>query len=145
MTDLQLLINRINQEPDSDIGAAMLIDELMDAKGMLYTEAARHVETVRAIARTNLQIEFTAGLIRAKGPAYDKLINELHALFQLDGDAVYGLFVVAGDDPPHFSVPNGASLRWPKGHEMQIALPAGWVCAWFRRQTVSIHPVKNRK
>lgn len=145
MTDVQLLINLIERDPDSDITAAMLTDELMECRGMLRSEADRHVERVRADARTALQIQFTAGLIAAKGPAYYAMRNEVARVLGFNGNETYSFVVVGGEDEPRVSVAGTMQARALGVDGLFVALPAGWVCAWFRRNTFPVRAPYSRK
>lgn len=143
MTDLDHLIRRLEADPDSDIGAAMLIDELMDARGMLYTEAERHVRQLQADARSVLQMTFVAELIRAKGPAHDALHELIRELAGLSKGEAYTLFVTSGSEAPSGGVRGATINNRLLGPGLVIFLPAGWVCAWFRRQVLPIRAAKK--
>jgi hypothetical protein len=50
VNDLTMLTTLVEQEPDNTIVAAMLTDELMDARDMLRSEAEKHVLHVQQTA-----------------------------------------------------------------------------------------------
>lgn len=145
MTDVQLLVTLIEQDPESEISAAMLTDELMEARGMIRSEADRHVERVRKTARQVLQMKFAAGLIAAKGPAYRALLDTIADAHPLFFASMCTIYVVSGDGPPRRADPPKEDNSHLVGPYKCLALPAGWVVQWFRRNTFPIEPVTVRR
>lgn len=143
MTDVACLVKLIEQDPDTDILAAMLIDELMEARGMLRSEAERHVRHVQADARIAKQIDFVARLLRAKGPAYTYLCRAIERHLMIQEVIGYTLYVVSGDGPPRFCRVGDVVQTPTARHGYPIAIPAGWVIHWFRQNTYPIEPVRR--
>lgn len=142
LTEWHDLLDRLEKEPDSDILAAMLTDELMEARGMNRTEADRYVATARRSAWDSADMAFLAHVIKAKGPAYYLLLNDVRTRLALYTHETITVFVVAGTDEPRVGnvptdIPNGAIF-----HGFPVAIPATWAKNWIKAHGLAVEPVR---
>jgi len=140
MTDVQLLINLVSKDPDQDISAAMLVDELMDARGMLRSEADRHVERLRADCRSAKQIDLVASFIRERGRRWVALMAEVALAIGFDDGRPFGLAVMGGDLPPSAAVRPGPNALTGERDIWSVALPAGWALARLKQLGYPLDP-----
>lgn len=148
MTDVQLLIDLVSADPDQDIAVAMLIDELMEARGMLRSEADRHVERLRDDVRRSKQIDTAAAILAERGPRWQALAMHLRGMAELGEYESFFIFLVGGDDEPSGGVRSPVAGSIPPVGELSIYVPAGWALSWWKANKMSIKPpvaVKRKK
>lgn len=126
LTEVQDLIARLERDPENDVLAAMLCDELMDAKGMLKFEAMTHVRNLQGDARVALDIATVAKTIRAAGPRYVYLLERVRRTLGQPEGAAYVLFLVGGDEKPRIGVHVHDLAADDPGPGLYVTLPCGW-------------------
>lgn len=141
LTEWTDLLARLERDPESDILAAMLTDELMDARGMARNEADKYVATARGVAQTALDIAFVASVIRAKGPAYHWLMSHVWDAIALPDTTPITLFIVGGDGPARVGIPmeHASGARAFVGQP--VALPATWARKWVKASALPVDPL----
>lgn len=129
MTDVTLLVNLIEQEPESPFYAAMLVDELMEARGMLRTEADRHVERVQADARLALDLKNATALVAAKDEYWPILCEHLRIVCHLARDESFDLIVIPGpSEPNHRRHNRSRNGQW--WDDITVTVGASWLMGW---------------
>jgi hypothetical protein len=131
LTGVDDLVTRIEHDPDNIVLAAMLVDELVEARGMYRWEAMLHVQRVQTTAHDQLDMEWLAKLITRKGPAFRELVTTIQSALALYPGETITLFVVTGSNPPRIGevptdVPEGAIF-----HGFPVAVPATWARTWW--------------
>lgn len=131
LTEWTDLLARLERDPGNDVLAAMLTDELMEARDMYRTEADRYVATARRAAQDSADMTWLANLITSKGPAYDLILAKIRSALAIYAYETLTLFVVAGTDEPRVGqvpgdVPEGALF-----HGFPVAIPATWARTWW--------------
>lgn len=145
LTEWHDLLARLEQEPESDILAAMLTDELMEARDMNRTEADKYVAKARAEARTVKDIEFVTALIHAKGPAYEHLVTEIRRACGIFNHETITLFVIGGEQSPWTGPPqklNNPDLIY---QGWAVTVPATWARRWHQHTGWAIQPQPKRR
>jgi hypothetical protein len=138
VNNVDILLSLVEREPRNDVYAACLIDALMEERGMLRTEADRHVSSVQAMARTAADIDFTADLISRHGQAWHALLQEVERQAKLWGLEGFILYVTGGDQPPSI-IDGGGPTTFPATNtRVPVRLPASWVAAWYAKNP---HPL----
>lgn len=138
MDNVEILLALVEREPRNDVYAACLTDALMEERGMLRTEADRHVLRVQLDARTAADIEFTADLIARRGTAWHALLTEVETVAKLWGVEGFILYVTGGEQPPSI-IDGGGSTSFPANNRrVPVRLPAGWVYAWHQKNPLPL-------
>jgi hypothetical protein len=131
VTDANDMIAHLEREPESDIVAAMLVDELMQTRGMLRTEADRHVTKLRMDARDNLDMLNASFLVRPGSPVRDAIHLEVKRVcWPNDPAPPFTLVLRPGSDLPraHTEHHSTGSCWW---YEWVVLVPARWVLRHF--------------
>ena len=138
MNNVEILLALVEREPRCDVYAACLTDALMEERGMLRSEADRHVLRVQLQARTAADITFTADLIARKGTAWHALLTEVETVAKLWGVAGFILYVTGGEQPPSI-IDGGRGASFPAhNRRVPVRLPAGWVRAWHEKNPLPL-------
>lgn len=129
MTDANDLIDALEADPHSEILAAMLTDELMESRGMIRTEADRHVERLRADARERIECAAAAEVMRSTDGRSDRVKEHIRLMcFEGLQPPAYNFIVTGGDSPP---VATARQIDSPNGwwHEWTVTVGALWIVA----------------
>lgn len=140
LTEWHDLLQALEEDPQSDILAAMLTDELMESRGMARNEADRYVELARVSARQALDVKWATELIVAKGPAFHALVSEVRTLVGIYATDEFTMFVIPGEGRPEVLVPADVRERGAIYRGFPVSLPASWVRFWWGGECLPIHP-----
>lgn len=133
------LLDRLERDPESDVLAAMLTDELIEARGMTYSEAAGYVATARKTARDALDIAHVANVIRANGPQYVYLVERIRRTLGQPSGAAFVLFLIAGDGDPRIGVGIEMMPDDDPGPGLYVILPCSWARSILSRTGLPMH------
>lgn len=130
LTEWKDLLERLERDPENEILAAMLTDELIEARRMQWSEATRYVTTARKVARDALDLECVVATIRADGPRYVYLCERIRRTLGQCADARFVLFLTCGDGRPRLGVGTDLLGAEDPGPGLYVTLP----CTWARRE-----------
>lgn len=130
LTEVDDLIARLERDPENDVLAAMLCDELMDARGMYRFEAMGYVRNLQTDARAALDIAFVAKVLRAAGPKYVYLIERIRRSLEQPEGTAFVLFLIGGEDAPRIGVTVDQLAEDDPGPGLYVALG----CTWARKE-----------
>ena len=100
MNDIDLLILAVERDPYNPIPASMLTDELMEEKGMLRSEADRHVSAVQKASIGALQLLHVSALCACPGEPKDRVQTLLEAHWPDSTHPHALVFFITGDSAP---------------------------------------------
>jgi hypothetical protein len=100
VNDIDLLTGRLEADPSNSILASMLTDELMESRGMIRSEADRHVASVVAVAGQARQLAEATHLMRSGSASGRWLHTRCRRWAHIAQRIPYTLLLVAGDAPP---------------------------------------------
>jgi hypothetical protein len=125
MSDKDLLIRLVEDNPDNSIVASMLVDELMEVEDRTRSEAERHVESVAQFAREAVLIRTAAELMCSAKWCAEVVTRAARAALEFQVPHEFRLLIVGGDKPP--AVPIEFAGR--RHHRCPVYVPvgAGWV------------------
>lgn len=98
MSDVDALVALLERDPDNAIVAAMLTDELMEARGMLRSEADRHVANVIAVAAEARELAEAAAEVRPGARWRGRILSCVRWVLGLDRRIRFTLLVVPGTE-----------------------------------------------
>lgn len=127
MTDASDILAALCDDPESVILAAMLTDALMEERGMLRSEADRHVCRVIQDARDLLDISAAATIMTAgDGRRYRVLDAMMLAIWPNEVPPSFSWIIVGGDDEPCRML-TASSEDGPYPFEWVLKVGARWI------------------
>lgn len=138
------MIAHLKDEPESDIVAAMLTDELMETRGMLRTEADRQVLDLRRTFRAALPVGQAHNIIHADVAFRVWLREKVSEDVKLGRGTNFTIDIIPGVQPAFLSFA-GEEAQAKYNYGVVIGVGASLVIYWYAEWLKTLPPREQRR
>ena len=126
MSDTEMLTECVIQNPESDVVAFMLQDELVQSRDMLETEALRYVQTIRWHARQTRDQKEAITLVTGGALCAENMRVAVYSAAGVPDGYAPQIAVIAGTEPPRINHQN-AQTGYDLWERVIVVVGAEWI------------------